>query len=347
MNNNTLRERTFNRLAKSIKGEKTDRHSVFNYYTFPFFQSLTGVNLDKYFHFPKITFETQLEVFEKLNKCGSFAPDTGCVAETNALGGEVYFDDSGFINVHEAKIENIEDIKQLKVKDPYDNKYMKVGLECLEYMVKHCPKDYKVNQPNIIAPFTVAAQLRGVSNFCMDTLLNPDLVYTLLDITTETCIKYLKSCENILGGHLHHLLLSDDLSSFLDPQTYSKYVVETYKKIFAEFPQSQYWLHNDAEATHIAEIIGGIGFHAWQYAPSLDSMETLKVTKGKVSLMGGLSPLTLQKLSAQETYNLCIEKLQSFEGNTKMVLGVGGSVNQIPIENLLAMFKSADDYIIF
>lgn len=65
---------------------------------------------------------------------------------------------------------------------------------------------------------------------------------------------------------------------------------------------------------------------------------------GHVSLLGGLHPVELQSMSAQQTYDVCMEKLRSFGGNNKFVLGVGGSVNQIPVENLMAMFHAADDY---
>ena len=70
MNTMSLRDRTFDRLRKSIVGEKADGHGVFHYYTYPFYQSLTGVDLDKYFHDPKVIFDTQHEVLEKIEKCG-------------------------------------------------------------------------------------------------------------------------------------------------------------------------------------------------------------------------------------------------------------------------------------
>jgi len=83
---------------------------------------------------------------------------------------------------------------------------------------------------------------------------------------------------------------------------------------------------------------------AWQYLPSIDPREALELTKGKVTLLGGLKPLELQNLTDDETYDKCIEVLKSFKGNNKFVLGAGGSINQVPIENLKAMFKAADDY---
>ena len=342
--NSTLRERTFDRLKKCIAGEKTDGHAVFHYYTFPFFHHVTGIPLDRYFHDPKTMFEIQLEVFERMEKCGSFQPDPGPVAECSSLGGKVRFDKEGFISIEKSGISTLEEALQLKPGDPYGDNYMHVALQTLEYMVDHAPADIKVNPPICMAPFTICAQLRGVSEFCMDTIMNPDLVQALLDVATETCIRFMKECEKILGGPLHHLLMSDDLSSFLNVDGYRTWVMPTYEKIFREFPNSQRWLHNDAKAKHLASSIADAGYVAWQYAPSIPSELAMERTGGRVALLGGLSPIELQHMSAQQTYDVCMEKLQSFGGNNKYVLGVGGSVNQIPVENLMAMFHAADTY---
>lgn len=345
-NNSTLRNRTFDRLKKSILGEPSDAHAVFHFYTFPFYQFVTGVDLDEFFHNPKVAFETELECIEKLEKCGSFFPDLGATAECSGLGGKVRFDKEGFISVAPSGISSFEEAIKLKPADPWGDNYMRRALEQLQYFVENAPKDIKVNAPICMAPFTVCAQLRGISDFCLDTLEDPDFVEALLDVAVETDIRYMKECEKILGRPLHHLFLSDDLSSFLSLSGFEEWVVPTYEKIFKEFPHSQLWLHNDAKADHIAKGIADVGFQAWQYAPSISPQYAMEKTEGKVSLFGGLSPLQFQKTSAQETYEICMETLKSFEGNNKYVLGVGGSVNQIPVENLLAMLHAADDYAI-
>lgn len=238
----------------------------------------------------------------------------------------------------------VEEAMAIQPGDPYGDNYMRIALETLEYMVQHAPKDIKVNPPICMAPFTVCAQLCGIGDFCANTLEDPDMVQAMLDVATETCIRYMKACEKVMGGPLHHLLLSDDLSSFLSVRGFEEWVLPTYEKIFKEFPNNQKWLHNDAKANHLAKAIADAGFQAWQYAPSVPSEHAMAETGGRVSLLGGLHPVELQSMSAQQTYDVCMEKPRSFGGNNKFVLGVGGSVNQIPVENLMAMFHAADDY---
>lgn len=340
----TMRDRTFDRLKKSIAGEPTDRHAVFLYYTYPFFQNVTGMDLMEYYHNPKFMMEIQQEVFGMLDNCGSFQPDTGAVAECSGLGGEIQFDPHGFISVKKMEIDTLEDAMAVKPGDPWGDNYMRRGLETFQYMLEHAPENIKVNPPMIHGPFTVAAQLRGISQLCEDTILEPEIVEALLDAATETSIRYMKEAEKIMGKPLHHILVGDDVSAFLSKNQYREWILPTYEKIFKEFPNSQRWLHNDANAAHLfAEIKDG-GWDAWQYAPSIDPMEALEGSEGKVTLMGGLNPVELQKLTPEETYGKCMEVLKSFKGNSKLVLGPGGSVNQIPVENLKAIFRAADDF---
>ena len=114
--------------------------------------------------------------------------------------------------------------------------------------------------------------------------------------------------------------------------------------MFEPFPQTQRWLHNDSTPRHIAPAIADSGMVAWQYLPEIAPADALSLTGGKVTLLGGLNPLELQAWTPEETYETCIEVLKSFGGNNRCVLAAGGSVNQVPIPNLKAMFKAADDY---
>lgn len=343
----TLRERNFRRLRESIAGEKSDGHAVFNFYTYPFFQAVTGVNLDDYFHKPEVTLKCQIEALDLLDGVGNVLPDMGSVAEASGLGGHVMFDDNGFISVHpNPDIEDADDEDDLdffQAGDPWGDNYMTRALETLQYMVDNCPDNYRVNAHPLMGPFTVGANLRGISDFCADTIAEPDMVFKILDVVIETQIKWLTEQEKILGS-LHHILVCDDLSAFLSQEAYREFILPGYERLMEAFPNTQFWLHNDSTARHVAPAIGDSGMLAWQYLPEIAPQDALELTKGKITLLGGLSPLDLQKWTPEETYQKCTEVLKSFGGNNKCVLAAGGSVNQVSLDNLKMMFKAADDY---
>lgn len=338
-----FKERNAERLNRSIMGQKTDHHAVFNFYTYPFFASVTGASLDEYFHKPQVMFEAQLEAFEQLDGCGNFTPDEGAAAECSALGGKVRFDKNGYISVAPAEISEVADVLKMVPGDPYGDNYMRYALDAMEYMVQHCPSGYKVNPHAIIGPFTVGAQLIGISDFCMYTISDPALVDAVLDIIIETQIKFLHAQEKILGAPLHHVLVCDDISALVGEKAYRRYVLPSYERLFAEFPGTQRWLHNDARAKHIARDIPEGGFTAWQYHPSLLPIEARTLTGGRTSLLGGLDPIELAGLTQEQTFDKCNQVIDSFAGDPRCVLAAGGSVNQVPLENLRAMFKAADE----
>ncbi len=343
----TLRERNFRRLKESIAGEKSDGHAVFNFYTFPFFQAVTGVNLDDYFHKPEVTLKCQIEALEKIDGIGNPLPDMGSVAEASGLGGLVMFDDNGFISVHPnpdiEDADDVDDLDFLEPADPWGDNYMRKALESLQYMVDNCPEGYRINPHPIMGPFTIGANLRGISDFCADTIAEPEMVHKILDVCTETCIRFMAEQKKILGT-LHHVLIADDLSAFLSEPAYREFILPYYERMFAAFPDMQPWLHNDSTARHVAPAIADAGFLAWQYLPEIEPQDALELTNSKVTLLGGLSPLELARWTPEETYDNCTKILESFGANNRCVLAAGGSVNQVPIPNLKMMFKAADDF---
>ncbi len=137
-------------------------------------------------------FDAQLERLSCWDGCGNFAPDAGAVAECSALGGKVRFDEHGYISVAPAEIEELDDVLAIKPVILTATTICALRMEQLEYMVEHCPAGYKVNPHAIMGPFTVGAQLRGISDFCADTIADPDLVWAILDLVIETQVNFIR-----------------------------------------------------------------------------------------------------------------------------------------------------------
>ena len=338
----SLRERTFERLKKSINGEALDAHGVFNFYTYPFYHEVTKVPLDQYFSDPKLQLDIQVEVLDRLEGVGNPCPDVGSVAESNSFGAPIHFDAEGFISVSDMGIEDEDDVAELNFKGVRGGEYMNFCLETLEYMVGHCPDRYRVNPPIVMGPFTVASQMCGPQEFCVATLEDPDMVEALLDKVIDAEVQYMKEMEKILGS-LHHILVCDDISAFLSANGFEEFVKGTYDRLFAEFPNTQRWLHNDANAKHLAKFIPDCGFKAWQYGPCMTGPEAAELTRNEVTLLGGFKPLELAKWSVEETEERTNKLIDEFAGNPRLVISAMGSVNQVPIENLLKVLHVADE----
>ncbi len=332
------------RLLKSIRGEKPDAHPFYLWFNFPFVKSVTGVDMDRYFHDPATMFEAQLELISQLDGCAAFYPDFGVVPESSGLGGKIRFDNKGFISVSASGINGMEDVRKMKPADPYGSNYMRKCLETLDYMKTHMPqgKGYALDAAKLVGPFTVAAQTYGITELCLEIYDNPDLVKALIDIAAETGIRFMKEQEKILGK-LDYILIADDIAAFLSEKDFREMVVPSYDRIFAEFPGVERRYHNDANAFHLAGAIADAGFSLWHMGHMFSILDAAAKSDNRITICGDLEPVVFAGLSEEEAENACNELLTRFDGNTSLVLSTGGFFSYgTPIANVKALMRSAD-----
>jgi uroporphyrinogen-III decarboxylase len=209
-------------------------------------------------------------------------------------------------------------------------------------MKAHASRNVKVSPVLMIGPFTVAAQLRGISDFCMDLFDEPEMITQLLDIVVESEIVYLKEQEKILGS-LESILIGDDIAGFVSETQFREWVMPTYQKIYAPFPKTKKWLHNDANAAHLAGAFADCGFELWNLGDCVDMIKACSDARNEVTVVGNLSPVECLKngteKSVREAANALIDR---FAGNSRFVLSAGGYISYgTPLENVRAMLQSA------
>lgn len=332
------------RIQKSLAGEVPDRQPFLLFINFPLIKSVTGVNLHEYFNDPRIMMDAQVETFRKLGLQGPLYPDYGVVAECSAMGSEIVYDDLGFPSVHADESLEFEDVVEAaKPADPWNGSLMTRALEALEYMVAHAPADFRVENCGVVGPFTTAAQYRGISEFCVDIYMEPELSEELISICTQTLINYCKEQQKILGKPLEHILVYDDTTSFLKPDNYRQFSMPYYDMLYREFPGTQRWLHNDANGVHLSELIAEAGFVLWHTGRVFDITEARKKTNGKVCLCGNLSPLEEIKTGTpEEAKAAALRQIAIFNKDPKYILSTGGFISyDTPVENIRALIEAA------
>ncbi len=335
------------RIKDSIQGLKPDRRPYLFFINFPFIKSITGVNLHEYFNDPKTMMDAQVETFRKLGLDGPLQPDYGVVAECSGMGSEIRYDDLGFPSVRHADDIELEELINMPVADPWAGSLMTNALEALIYMKEHAPSGFRVENSLMVGPFTTAATLRGISEFCCDVLTEAELVKELLHKVTQSEIAFMKEQERILGK-IDYILLADDISSFFSDEHFREFVTPTYDQLYAAFPNAQRWLHNDGEAGHLAAAIADAGFKLWHCGTSFDIAQARIDSRGEVSLVGNLSPISdIKNGSTEEVKARAAAQLDIFASDPKFILGAGGYINYgTPLENLLAVIEAAENRVL-
>lgn len=310
---------------------------------FPLFSDLAAISAKEYFGDPQCMLEAQVETYRKLGVNGPVSPDFGTVVEASAFGGQVVYDNTGIPSIHASADADIEELAKLPPADPYHDGLMVKFLEFLEYFKTHIPSDMHLTSGNTMAPLTAAATLRGISDFCMDMIDDPESVEALLSSVTKSEIAFLKAQREILGKDFDRVFLSDDISSFLSAKQFADFVAPTYEAIYGAFSDVQKWLHNDGESLHIAAEIAKTPVEYWQIGKCVDMEAIYQQTGYKITLAGNLDPIAdLLNGTPEAVREKARCEAGKFRNTGKYICTTGGFMSYgTPVENIKAMLEGA------
>ena len=176
-----------------------EKHPFFLFIDAPFCSSVTGVSMTEYYGSAATMMECQLQAYDRIGGYGFLYADFGVVAEGTAYGAELKRDSMGALSLKPSGIETLEEALALPPADIFGNNLMGESLRVMEYMSTHKPADYELETTRVIAPFTAAAMVRGISDLCADIYEDPELVLALMDRICEDSIRYVKEQERIMG----------------------------------------------------------------------------------------------------------------------------------------------------
>ncbi|MGE5488482.1 MAG: uroporphyrinogen decarboxylase family protein [bacterium] len=191
-------------------------------------------------------------------------------------------------------------------------------------------------------PLCVASFLRGVSEFMMDIVDEPDAVHKLLDLTTRCVIDWLSAQAEAIGDSVEGILVLDDIVGFLSLNAYREFAHPYLKRICDAFPSG--WVkvyHNDANVRPFLSELPAAGFDVLNWSHKIPVKEAYEKTGGRVCLMGNVAPL---EIGVRGTPEMVLEAASQVldSGASSLILSVGGGVSPgMPAENLRALARAA------
>ena len=141
---------------------------------------------------------------------------------------------------------SIDDVNSICVPQPENDGLMPFVLHWYKW-VQEKLKEYGISVKMVAArgPLAIAAHLRGATEFLIDLKTEAAQTKKLLEITTETVIKWLKAQILVLGT-VEGILVLDDIIGFLSKTDYMEFAHPYLKAIFDAFPNAIKVYHNDA-----------------------------------------------------------------------------------------------------
>ena len=178
----------YNRIQAAEKGF-ADRVPIYGQ-IHEYVMASSGIPAREFYSNGKLLVRKTMEIAEKLGLDDPhIAYDTYNI-EPEALGMKVkYFNNKVPSLVNEQLIKKKEDLKTLKPPRPGKDGRMPFVLEVIKEYQKLGIKPKLHSSISFTAPFTLAAQLRGVTNFLIDTIQDTIFAHDLLSFVTEEVLK--------------------------------------------------------------------------------------------------------------------------------------------------------------
>ena len=293
-----------------------------------------------YYLFPEPWFKANLKItssFPNIIFVPGFWVEYGMATEPSAFGCKISWWANNTPSIHPV-MSSIDDVNSICVPQPENDGLMPFVLHWYKW-VQEKLKEYGISVKMVAArgPLAIAAHLRGATEFLIDLKTEAAQTKKLLEITTETVIKWLKAQILVLGT-VEGILVLDDIIGFLSKTDYMEFAHPYLKAIFDAFPNAIKVYHNDANISPFIQELAETGFDVLNFSHELVIEEIHQKLKDKICLMGNIPPLDVLVRGSQSDVKVAAENcLKSVSTNNiqRFILSAGGGISpDTPGENI-------------
>ena len=313
----------------------------------PWMPGHLGISHSDFYFDSDVWFRAHRAVIEEFPEAILFPSwwgEIGMAAEPSALGVRIRF------WPHQTPSEEripfrLDDLDQLTTPDPRSDGFCPLILHRLASNRQRI-FDAGYTMPVVTArgPLCTASFFRGVTQFMMDLMDEPDAAKRLIDICTTLTIDWLKAQAEVIGPCVEGFLVLDDIVGMIGPDDYAEFAHPYLKRICDAFPAD--WVkvyHNDAGVEACLEKLPDAGFDVLNWGKQTDIASAAGRLGGRMTLMGNVPPLEVGvRGTPAEVEQASLEVLRRANGHP-MILSVGGGVSPgMPAENIRAMARALE-----
>lgn len=305
----------------------------------PWIPGFVGIDAMEYFTEPDKWLRANLsiiETFPDITFVPGFWLEYGMAIEPSAFGCKVSWWKDSPPSVC-PMISDISQVRGLSSPLPANDGLMPMALHLQRWVQREiAPLGLSIHMVAARGPLALAGHLRGITEFLTDIKIYPEESHVLLDVCTQTVIKWLRAqMENL--PDVKGILVLDDIVGLMSPIDYEEFAHPYLERIFSAFPGMLKIYHNDANVDPFAERLAETGFDILNFSHEIAIGELNRRIGDKISLMGNVPPLhVLAKGSPQEVStwaDRCIK-----EGGRRLILSAGGGTSPgTPAENIEAL----------
>ena len=196
-------------------------------------------------------------------------------------------------------------------------------------------------------PMTIACNLRGTTEFCIDLYEDPDYAIKLLDFITEATIARLKAWRTYLGQPLktEGFGFADDSTALLSINDYKRFIMPFHKRLIHELSEEKQpnSIHLCGDATHLFETLKNeLNIMSFDTGYPVKHGDLIKSLGQNVSINGGPAVSILQFGKSEDVEKETLRIINEVKPLTKrFIMREANNLSPCtPLENIEAMYKT-------
>lgn len=293
------------------------------------------VSVQKSYDNPALAAEAQLKVLEKCDFDG-LEVFWDWQTPLQALGCEVNITEVGGPSTKTHVVSDASSLEALDIPDPGQDKRLRSGIECASKLIDSIGDERYVYY-DLMAPFTLAGELRGVEKMMLDLYTDPDFINELLSFSTEVLKvynKYMTDSLDVDGVFMCDPTGSGELISKATFETYSRpYMKDLSGTLKAA--GKDVMIHICGDVSDRIDSISEIPHDVLSVDTPVDLAAARKVLGEKVTLLGNLDVANTLFNGTPDDVRAQIRSCIESTGGVGHILAGGCDIGPgTPIENV-------------
>lgn len=265
-----------------------------------------------------------------------------------ALGSQISYSDLDPAYLKEPILKDYSMLEHMEVADPYKDGRLPIVIKAVGLLKKEIGHLTSIGS-GVSDPFSAAALVRGTDVMMRDIKKNPDKVFKLLDIVTQSNLAFVKALYEetgvtcSIGGPISsgNLISTKTFEEFSLP--YLKKQVEGIYKITSEHPS----IHICGKTNHLWPHMRDLNISAF----SLDNCEDLEAAKKALGdvmcVVGNVDPSSILRFGKPEDVDFAVKECIEKAADTPCgyIVATGCDIpRDCPPENIHAMVNAVRKY---
>jgi len=264
------------------------------------------------------------------------------VREASGLGSIVIVNDDNVPYCKEPLIKHYSDLKKIKKVLPHQSERMLDRIKAIEYYKENAGKEFPI-LGWCEGPLSLAGELRGVNEICMDLIDQPEFVEELMDICLEISISFAQ--EQIKAG-ADFIGVGDAAASLIGPKLYQEYVMPREKRLINSIHEAEAKakLHICGNITPLLELLPSTGADIIDIDWMVDFEKANKIFNGKTCACGNFDPVKILLQGTTEDVKNSVKECL-MKGDKYTFISAGCEVPKYtPYENLKAVTEALYEF---